>query len=109
MDIFAVPTKPYSDQKFGTSGLRKKVSVFGQETYLENAVQSVFDCLEGFEGKTLIIGGDGRYYNDHAIQTIIKMVLAWHTPASENGFRRGDTTAQSVSSASAHHALPISR
>ena len=76
MDIFAVSTVPFSDQKFGTSGLRKKVSVFQQEHYLENVVQSIFDCLEGFEGKTLIIGGDGRYYNDKAIQTIIKMAVA---------------------------------
>ena len=76
MDIFAVQTKAFSDQKFGTSGLRKKVSVFQQENYLENAVQSIFDCLQGFEGKTLIIGGDGRYHNNQAIQTIIKMAIA---------------------------------
>ena len=76
MNITAVKTKPFSDQKTGTSGLRKKVSVFRQTGYVENFVQSIFDCLEGFEGKTLIIGGDGRYYNDKAIQTIIKMALA---------------------------------
>lgn len=76
MNITAVKTKPFSDQKTGTSGLRKKVSVFRQSGYIENFVQSVFDCLEGFEGKTLVIGGDGRYYNDKAIQTIIKMALA---------------------------------
>ena len=76
MDIKAVKTKPFSDQKTGTSGLRKKVSVFRQTGYIENFVQSVFDCLEGFEGKTLVIGGDGRFYNDKAIQTIIKMALA---------------------------------
>ncbi len=88
MDIFAVPTKPYSDQKFGTSGLRKKVSVFSQENYLENAIQSIFDCLENFEGKTLIIGGDGRYYNNHALQVIIKMAIAnqfGHIIMGENG------------------------
>lgn len=88
MDIFAVPTKPYLDQKFGTSGLRKKVSVFAQENYLENAVQSIFDCLEGFEGKTLIIGGDGRYYNDYAIQVIIRMAVAnqfGHIIVGQNG------------------------
>ena len=88
MDIFAVPTKPYLDQKFGTSGLRKKVSVFSQENYLENAVQSVFDCLDGFEGKTLIVGGDGRYYNNHAIQVIIKMAVAnqfGHIIVGQNG------------------------
>lgn len=76
MDIKAIKTKPFSDQKTGTSGLRKKVSVFRQTGYIENFVQSVFDCLEGFEGKTLVIGGDGRFYNDKAIQTIIKMALA---------------------------------
>ena len=88
MDIFAVPTKPYLDQKFGTSGLRKKTSVFQQEHFLENAVQSVFDCLEDFEGKTLIIGGDGRYYNAHAIQLIIKMAVAnqfGHVILGQNG------------------------
>ena len=88
MDIFAVPTKPYSDQTFGTSGLRKKVSVFGQEHYLENAVQSIFDCLDNFEGKTLIIGGDGRYYNNHALQVIIKMAIAnqfGHIIVGQNG------------------------
>ena len=88
MDIFAVPTKPFLDQKFGTSGLRKKVDVFQQEHYLENAVQSIFDCLEGFEGKALIIGGDGRYYNNHAIQTIIKMAVAnqfGHVIVGQNG------------------------
>ncbi|MGN0920030.1 MAG: alpha-D-glucose phosphate-specific phosphoglucomutase [Alphaproteobacteria bacterium] len=88
MDIFAVPTKAYSDQKFGTSGLRKKTSVFAQENYLENAVQSVFDCLDGFEGKTLIIGGDGRYYNAHALQVIIKMAVAnqfGHIIVGQNG------------------------
>ena len=88
MDIFAVSTVPFSDQKFGTSGLRKKVSVFQQEHYLENVVQSIFDCLEGFEGKTLIIGGDGRYYNDKAIQTIIKMAVAnqfGHIIVGQNG------------------------
>ncbi len=76
MDITAVKTKPFMDQKTGTSGLRKKVSVFRQPGYIENFVQSVFDCLEGFEGKTLVIGGDGRYYNEKAIQTIIKMAIA---------------------------------
>lgn len=76
MDVKAIKTTPFKDQKTGTSGLRKKVSVFRQSGYVENFVQSIFDCLEGFEGKTLIIGGDGRYYNDKAIQTIIKMAMA---------------------------------
>lgn len=76
MDIFAVNTKPYLDQSFGTSGLRRKSDVFQQENYLENVVQSIFDTLDGFEGQTLVIGGDGRYGNNEAIQTIIKMAIA---------------------------------
>lgn len=76
MDIKAVSTRPFPDQKTGTSGLRKKVSVVRQNGYIENFVQSIFDCLEGFEGKTLVIGGDNRYHNDKAIQTIIKLAVA---------------------------------
>ena len=77
--IRTVATTPYQDQKPGTSGLRKKVPVFQQQNYVENFVQSIFDSLEGREGKTLVLGGDGRFYNDVAIQTIIKI-------ASANGF-----------------------
>ncbi|MGN6157203.1 MAG: alpha-D-glucose phosphate-specific phosphoglucomutase [Devosia sp.] len=71
-----VSTTPFGDQKPGTSGLRKRVPVFMQSNYVENFVQSVVDSLEGFKGKTLVIGGDGRYYNDVAIQTIIRIAAA---------------------------------
>ncbi|TGV08120.1 alpha-D-glucose phosphate-specific phosphoglucomutase [Mesorhizobium sp. M8A.F.Ca.ET.173.01.1.1] len=77
--IRTVPTKPYSDQKPGTSGLRKKVPVFQQEHYAENFIQSIFDALDGFAGKTLVIGGDGRFYNREVIQKSIAM-------AAGNGF-----------------------
>jgi phosphoglucomutase len=74
--IKTVATAPYQDQKPGTSGLRKKVPVFAQENYAENFIQSIFDSLEGFEGKILVIGGDGRYYNREVIQKAIKMAAA---------------------------------
>ena len=76
MQIETRPTKPFSDQNPGTSGLRKKVRIFQQPNYLENFVQSIFDTLDDFQGKTLVIGGDGRYYNRQAIQTILKMAAA---------------------------------
>src|SRR4051795_7012219 len=71
-----VPTKPYSDQKPGTSGLRKKVPVFQQEHYAENFIQSIFDALDGFKDKILVIGGDGRFYNREVIQKAIAMAAA---------------------------------
>ena len=75
------PTRPIAGQKPGTSGLRKKVTVFQQPGYLENFVQAIFDSLDGFAGQTLVLGGDGRYFNREAIQTILKMAAA-------NGFGR---------------------
>jgi len=71
-----ISTRPFSDQRPGTSGLRKKVSVFQMPHYLENFVQSIFDTLTDLRGGTLALGGDGRYYNRQAIQTIIRMAAA---------------------------------
>ena len=81
MPVNTIATTPFEDQRPGTSGLRKKVQVFQQPHYLENFVQSVFDALEGFQGETLVIGGDGRHYNRAAAQIILKMAAA-------NGFGR---------------------
>lgn len=74
--VTVVKTSPYTDQKPGTSGLRKKVTVFQQKNYTENFIQSIFDDLEGFDGKSLVIGGDGRFYNEDVIQLTIKMAAA---------------------------------
>jgi phosphoglucomutase len=76
MNIRTYSTTPFTDQKPGTSGLRKSVKVFQTPNYLENFVQSIFDSLEGYEGQTIVLGGDGRYYNRQAIQTILKMAAA---------------------------------
>jgi phosphoglucomutase len=76
MSIRTVSTQAFSDQKPGTSGLRKKVPVFQQANYLENFVQSIFDSIAAPKGATLVVGGDGRYYNREAIQIILKMAAA---------------------------------
>ena len=76
MNIRTVETTPFSDQKPGTSGLRKSVTAFQKPNYLENFVQSIFNSLDGCEGQTLVLGGDGRYYNREAIQVIMKMAAA---------------------------------
>ena len=75
--IQTILTKPFQDQKPGTSGLRKKVQVFQQPNYTENFIQAILDAIpEGKKGSTLVIGGDGRYYNDTVIQLIIKISAA---------------------------------
>jgi phosphoglucomutase len=81
-----IDTRPYADQKPGTSGLRKKTRVFMQPNYVENFVQSVFDAVretgvEDFSRELLVLGGDGRFHNRPAIQTILKI-------AAGNGFGR---------------------
>ena len=76
MSIRTVNTQPFSDQKPGTSGLRKKVTAFQKQHYLENFVQSIFDSISPPPGATLVLGGDGRFFNREAIQTILKMAAA---------------------------------
>ncbi|WP_417259793.1 alpha-D-glucose phosphate-specific phosphoglucomutase [Celeribacter sp.] len=71
-----VRTGPIDGQKPGTSGLRKKTSVFKRPRYLENYVQATFDGIGGVQGKVLVVGGDGRYFNDQAIQVILRMAAA---------------------------------
>ncbi len=81
MQTVLVATQAYPDQKPGTSGLRKKVSQFKQPNYLENFVQSIFSVIGDCSSKTLVVGGDGRYYNKQAVQVIARMAAA-------NGFKR---------------------
>jgi len=76
-----ISTQPFDGQRPGTSGLRKKVKVFQKPHYLANFVQAVFDSIGDFSGQTLVLGGDGRFYNREAIQIIIKMAAA-------NGFSK---------------------
>ncbi|MGE5268774.1 MAG: alpha-D-glucose phosphate-specific phosphoglucomutase [Thiohalocapsa sp.] len=81
MDIRSVPVIPFSDQRPGTSGLRKKVALFRQPGYLEAFVQSLFDALpqavgDHVDGKLLVLGGDGRFFNDEAVQIILRMMAA---------------------------------
>jgi len=80
MNRYTISSLPFSDQKPGTSGLRKKVKQFQQRHYLENFVQSIFNATaraeNSFANETLVVGGDGRFYNKEAIQIIIKMAAA---------------------------------
>lgn len=110
--ITKVVTAPISGQKPGTSGLRKKTRVFMGHHYLENFVQSVFDVV-GAEGKTFVLGGDGRYFNDRAAQVILRMAAAngaarvivgqgalLSTPAASHLIRRNKTDGGLILSAS---------
>lgn len=76
MAIHTITTQAFHDQKPGTSGLRKRVTVFQQPHYLENFVQSIFDAVKMPVGAALVVGGDGRFYNVEAIQIILKMAAA---------------------------------
>ncbi len=113
MSILTVATTPFPDQKPGTSGLRKKVRVFEQPHYLENFVQAIFDTVPELRGQTLVLGGDGRYYNRVALQTILCLAAAngvarvlcgrgglLSTPAASHLIRKHGATGGIVLSAS---------
>lgn len=75
MKILNINTFPYTDQIAGTSGLRKKTKDFLQKNYLENYMQAIFNAVK-IKNKTLVIGGDGRFYNLHALKVIVSMGIA---------------------------------
>ncbi|OUD10563.1 alpha-D-glucose phosphate-specific phosphoglucomutase [Marivivens niveibacter] len=113
MTVLTISTQPIEGQKPGTSGLRKKTRVFMEPGFLENYVQSIFDGIGGVKGKTLIVGGDGRYFNDTAIQVILRMAAAngaakctvgrggiLSTPAASNLIRKLKTDGGLILSAS---------
>jgi phosphoglucomutase len=76
MEICTLKTTPYTDQRPGTSGLRKSVKTFQQRNYIENFIQSIFDVRQNNRGKTIVLGGDGRYLNREAIQIILRIAAA---------------------------------
>ncbi|TDX28182.1 alpha-D-glucose phosphate-specific phosphoglucomutase [Rhodovulum visakhapatnamense] len=113
MQKITVETTPIEGQKPGTSGLRKKTPVFMGPHYLENFVQSIFTAIGGVSGKTLVLGGDGRYFNDRAAQVILRMAAAGgadrivvgqgallSTPAASNLIRKRGTDGGIILSAS---------
>ena len=80
--VVQIQTSPIPGQKTGTSGLRKKVSEFQKENYVENWTQSLFNALKesdagDFAGQTLVLGGDGRFYNDTALKKIIRLAAGY--------------------------------
>jgi phosphoglucomutase len=108
-----ISTNPIAGQKPGTSGLRKKTRTFMEPGFLENYVQAIFDGIGGVTGKTLVLGGDGRYFNERASQTILKMAAAngaariivgqnalLSTPAASNLIRKRGTDGGLILSAS---------
>jgi len=76
MEICTIKTSPIPDQRPGTSGLRKSVRTFQKPNYLENFIQSIFDVRKNNRGKTIVLGGDGRFYNRQAMQVILNMAAA---------------------------------
>ncbi|SDY27591.1 alpha-D-glucose phosphate-specific phosphoglucomutase [Citreimonas salinaria] len=113
MKIDTVSTKPIAGQKPGTSGLRKKTHTFQEPHYLENFVQSIWDGIGGVQGKTLVLGGDGRHFNDRAAQVVLRMAAAsgaarvivgrdalLSTPAASNLIRARGTDGGIILSAS---------
>ncbi|MDB6453199.1 alpha-D-glucose phosphate-specific phosphoglucomutase [Falsirhodobacter sp. 20TX0035] len=108
-----IQTVAFDDQKPGTSGLRKKTRVFMQPHYLENFVQAIFNAIGGAKGKTFVVGGDGRFFNDRAVQVILRMAAAngaakviagrggvLSTPAASNLIRQRKTDGGIILSAS---------
>ena len=76
MSIQTIVTQPFAGQRPGTSGLRKKVAEFSKPGYIENFVQALFNTIGDASGQTLVVGGDGRYLNRHAVQVILRMAAA---------------------------------
>lgn len=115
MDIIIdrIATTPFDDQRPGTSGLRKATTTFQQPHYLENFIQSIFNSLPTLDGISLVVGGDGRFYNREAIHTIIRMAAAngigelivgqggiLSTPAASHLIRKNHTDGGIILSAS---------
>lgn len=119
MPISTIATTPFDDQKPGTAGLRKKVAVIRQPHYLENFLQAIFNSVPELAGGTLVIGGDGRFHNAHAIKTAIAMAAAngvaqvivgrdglLSTPAASNLIRQRGATGGMIFTASHNPAGP---